>query len=222
VSICGELAGNPMAAVLLLAMGYDVLSMNATSLPRVKSAPCARLPRSEARDAACRGAAPWIAPSRSRRGSRVSCVSATSSSWCPRRSNRALLGSLCSVNSSQPGTRPSKRCSAKSRLPSRVQSQRGAAAGAIGWRHNELRGELPRHVAVQTLFGQGDCLGGKPSILHAGDADPHASGASASLRVARKASRAAIDLWPGYVQRCVTETVDARFASGVAFAGGVP
>jgi phosphotransferase system enzyme I (PtsP) len=36
VSICGELAGNPMAAVLLLAMGYDVLSMNATSLPRVK------------------------------------------------------------------------------------------------------------------------------------------------------------------------------------------
>lgn len=38
VSICGELAGNPMAAVLLLAMGYDVLSMNATSLLRVKRA----------------------------------------------------------------------------------------------------------------------------------------------------------------------------------------
>jgi phosphotransferase system enzyme I (PtsP) len=38
VSICGELAGNPLAAVLLLAMGYDVLSMNATSLPRVKRA----------------------------------------------------------------------------------------------------------------------------------------------------------------------------------------
>ncbi|MFK7830027.1 MAG: phosphoenolpyruvate--protein phosphotransferase [Congregibacter sp.] len=36
VSICGELAGNPSAAVLLLAMGYDVLSMNATSLLRVK------------------------------------------------------------------------------------------------------------------------------------------------------------------------------------------
>lgn len=36
VSICGELAGDPLAAVLLLAMGYDVLSMNATSLPRVK------------------------------------------------------------------------------------------------------------------------------------------------------------------------------------------
>ena len=38
VSICGELAGDPLAAVLLLAMGYDVLSMNATSLPRVKKA----------------------------------------------------------------------------------------------------------------------------------------------------------------------------------------
>ena len=38
VSICGELAGEPSAAVLLLAMGYDVLSMNATSLPRVKKA----------------------------------------------------------------------------------------------------------------------------------------------------------------------------------------
>jgi phosphotransferase system, enzyme I, PtsP len=38
VGICGELAGEPMAAVLLLAMGFDVLSMNATSLPRVKKA----------------------------------------------------------------------------------------------------------------------------------------------------------------------------------------
>ena len=38
VSICGELAGDPLAAVLLMAMGYDVLSMNATSLPRVKKA----------------------------------------------------------------------------------------------------------------------------------------------------------------------------------------
>jgi phosphotransferase system enzyme I (PtsP) len=38
VSICGELAGEPGAAVLLLAMGYDGLSMNATSLPRVKKA----------------------------------------------------------------------------------------------------------------------------------------------------------------------------------------
>ena len=36
VSICGELAGDPGAAVLLLAMGYDVLSMNATNLTKVK------------------------------------------------------------------------------------------------------------------------------------------------------------------------------------------
>jgi len=38
IGICGELAGEPGGAVLLLAMGYDVLSMNATSLPRVKKA----------------------------------------------------------------------------------------------------------------------------------------------------------------------------------------
>jgi len=38
VSICGELAGDPLAAVLLVAMGYDALSMNATSLPKVKQA----------------------------------------------------------------------------------------------------------------------------------------------------------------------------------------
>ena len=38
VGICGELAGDPEGAVLLLAMGYDMLSMNATSLPKVKQA----------------------------------------------------------------------------------------------------------------------------------------------------------------------------------------
>jgi len=37
VSVCGELAGNPLGAVLLMAMGYDMLSMNATNLPKVKS-----------------------------------------------------------------------------------------------------------------------------------------------------------------------------------------
>ncbi len=37
VSICGELAGDPGAAMLLMAMGFDVLSMNATNLPKVKS-----------------------------------------------------------------------------------------------------------------------------------------------------------------------------------------
>lgn len=36
VSICGELAGDPVAVILLLAMGFDSLSMNARSLPRVK------------------------------------------------------------------------------------------------------------------------------------------------------------------------------------------
>lgn len=37
VSICGELAGDPGASILLMAMGFDVLSMNSTNLPRVKS-----------------------------------------------------------------------------------------------------------------------------------------------------------------------------------------
>ncbi|WP_185233350.1 phosphoenolpyruvate--protein phosphotransferase [Teredinibacter franksiae] len=37
VSICGELAGEPGAAMLLMAMGYDVLSMSATNLLKVKS-----------------------------------------------------------------------------------------------------------------------------------------------------------------------------------------
>ncbi|MCJ8168325.1 phosphoenolpyruvate--protein phosphotransferase [Atopomonas sediminilitoris] len=36
VSICGEMAGDPATAVLLMAMGFDSLSMNATNLPRVK------------------------------------------------------------------------------------------------------------------------------------------------------------------------------------------
>jgi len=36
VSICGEMAGNAGAAILLMAMDYDVLSMSATSLPIIK------------------------------------------------------------------------------------------------------------------------------------------------------------------------------------------
>ena len=36
VGICGELAGTPAGAVLCLAMGFDVLSMSASNLPRVK------------------------------------------------------------------------------------------------------------------------------------------------------------------------------------------
>jgi phosphotransferase system enzyme I (PtsP) len=36
VGICGELAGNPSAAILLAAMGVNVLSMNSPNLPKVK------------------------------------------------------------------------------------------------------------------------------------------------------------------------------------------
>lgn len=37
LSICGEMAGDPGAAILLLAMGYDSFSMNVTNLAKVKS-----------------------------------------------------------------------------------------------------------------------------------------------------------------------------------------
>lgn len=36
VSICGEMASDPLAVILLVAMGFDTLSMNSTSLPRIK------------------------------------------------------------------------------------------------------------------------------------------------------------------------------------------
>ncbi|MFA6301619.1 MAG: phosphoenolpyruvate--protein phosphotransferase [Legionella sp.] len=36
VSICGEMAGDPLAVILLIAMGFDTLSMNSASLPRIK------------------------------------------------------------------------------------------------------------------------------------------------------------------------------------------
>jgi len=36
VSICGEMAGDPASAILLLAIGFDVLSMNANRLLRIK------------------------------------------------------------------------------------------------------------------------------------------------------------------------------------------
>lgn len=38
VGICGEMAGDPGGALLLMGMGYDVLSMNSANLSRVKSA----------------------------------------------------------------------------------------------------------------------------------------------------------------------------------------
>ena len=36
VSICGEMASDPLAVILLIAMGFDALSMNAASLLRIK------------------------------------------------------------------------------------------------------------------------------------------------------------------------------------------
>ncbi|ASK36611.1 phosphoenolpyruvate--protein phosphotransferase [Alloalcanivorax mobilis] len=38
VSVCGEMAGDPASALLLMAMGYDALSMSASNLLRVKAA----------------------------------------------------------------------------------------------------------------------------------------------------------------------------------------
>ncbi len=38
VSVCGEMAGDPATALLLMAMGYDSLSMSASNLLRVKAA----------------------------------------------------------------------------------------------------------------------------------------------------------------------------------------
>jgi phosphotransferase system enzyme I (PtsP) len=37
ISICGEMASDPLAVPLLLAMGFDALSMNSFSIPRIKS-----------------------------------------------------------------------------------------------------------------------------------------------------------------------------------------
>ena len=36
VSLCGEMASDPLAVIILLAMGFDTLSMNSSSLPRIK------------------------------------------------------------------------------------------------------------------------------------------------------------------------------------------
>jgi phosphotransferase system, enzyme I, PtsP len=36
VSICGEMAGDPVAVLLLIAIGFDSLSMNATSINRIR------------------------------------------------------------------------------------------------------------------------------------------------------------------------------------------
>jgi len=49
ISVCGELAGDPAGALLLMGMGFDALSMNAPSLPRVRAA-IRRVPLQCARD----------------------------------------------------------------------------------------------------------------------------------------------------------------------------
>jgi phosphotransferase system enzyme I (PtsP) len=36
ISVCGEMAGDPLAALLLMGIGIDTLSMSASSLPRIK------------------------------------------------------------------------------------------------------------------------------------------------------------------------------------------
>jgi phosphotransferase system enzyme I (PtsP) len=36
VSVCGEMAGDPMAAIVLMGLGIETLSMSASSLPRIK------------------------------------------------------------------------------------------------------------------------------------------------------------------------------------------
>jgi phosphotransferase system, enzyme I, PtsP len=48
ISVCGELAGDPAGALLLMGMGFDSLSMNAPSLPRVRAA-IRRVPLTAAR-----------------------------------------------------------------------------------------------------------------------------------------------------------------------------
>ncbi|GHE20584.1 phosphoenolpyruvate--protein phosphotransferase [Halomonas urumqiensis] len=48
-SVCGELAGDPAGALLLMGMGFSSLSMNAPSLPRVRAA-IRRVPLQSARD----------------------------------------------------------------------------------------------------------------------------------------------------------------------------
>lgn len=36
VSICGEMGGDPLSIILLLAMGFDSVSMSAARVPRIK------------------------------------------------------------------------------------------------------------------------------------------------------------------------------------------
>ena len=49
VSICGEMAGDPLSAVLLMAMGFNTLSMSSSNILRVRKAIC-HVPMSEAQE----------------------------------------------------------------------------------------------------------------------------------------------------------------------------
>ena len=53
ISVCGEMAGDPLAVVMLLGLGYDHLSMSANSLLKVKSM-LSQVPKAEARSLAKR------------------------------------------------------------------------------------------------------------------------------------------------------------------------
>lgn len=48
VSICGEMAGDPLTAILLMAMGFDTLSMSSSNILRVRKAIC-HVPMSDAK-----------------------------------------------------------------------------------------------------------------------------------------------------------------------------
>ncbi|KAA8733835.1 phosphoenolpyruvate--protein phosphotransferase [Acinetobacter qingfengensis] len=48
VSICGEMAGNPLTAILLMAMGFNTLSMSSSNILRVRKAIC-HVPLSDAK-----------------------------------------------------------------------------------------------------------------------------------------------------------------------------
>jgi len=47
VSICGEMAGDPFSAILLMAMGFNTLSMSSSNILRVRKAIC-HVPMSDA------------------------------------------------------------------------------------------------------------------------------------------------------------------------------
>ena len=49
ISICGEMAGDPLSAILLMAMGFDTLSMSSSNLLRVRKTIC-HVPLTDAQD----------------------------------------------------------------------------------------------------------------------------------------------------------------------------